>query len=73
LDREYFGVRKLQFELMTARLGHLDSSEVKQVANDLVVLLATEMRAMCKDMRVFSSDMLVKITPFVPSSAIQMM
>ena len=73
LDREYFGVRKLQFELMTARLGFLDQSEVKQVANDLVVVLATEMRAMCKDMRVFSSDMLVKITPFVPSSAIQMM
>ena len=56
-------MRKLQLELMTNRLMQMqDATEVKSVANDIVQLLALEIRAMDKEMRIFSSEMLIKIS-----------
>ena len=59
---------------MATRLLHLtENSEIKQVANDLVTLLSTEIRAMDKEMRIFSSEMLIKINSHVPSATVVQM
>lgn len=50
-----------------------ENAEIKQVANDLVTLLSTEIRAMDKEMRCFSSEMLIKINSHVPSATVVQM
>jgi hypothetical protein len=50
-----------------------DPAEVKMVANDIVQQLAFEIRAMDKEMRIFSSEMLIKISQSVPASTVVQM
>ena len=46
---------------------------MKMVANDIVQQLAFEIRAMDKEMRIFSSEMLIKISQSVPASTVVQM